>query len=219
MADTSLYVIAAMCGNFYAESTMSPGIWEGLHSFDSWVWDGTSSTPGPGHGFGLGQWTNSSVGDDGRLAGLHRWMSGNGYDMDDMSGQILYIQQEATWHVRPQYSDITSFNEFINSDSTDLDQLTSDWFWCWEGPDDDSLPTRQGYARRAYDFIQAHADDESINTIITDNRFLSLSERDNNAVLFYRIWGGTIPPGPGPEPTPGTSKSHMPVWMMILNRR
>lgn len=211
---TSLYVIAAMCGNFYAESTMSPGIWEGLKSFSTWEWDGTDSTPGPGHGFGLGQWTNSSTGSGGRLAGLHTWMSANGYAMDSMTGQIAYIRQEATWHVRPQYSNITSFDDFINSTSTDLDTLTKDWFYCWEGPDDDTLATRQGYAKRAYDYIAAHADDASITSVITDNRFLSLAERDNNAVMFYRIWGGEIP-----TPTPTVKMRKIPVWMMILNRR
>ena len=40
---SNLYVIAAICGNFYQESTVNPGIWEGL----------TPNAPGYGRASGL----------------------------------------------------------------------------------------------------------------------------------------------------------------------
>ena len=71
MAYTSnLKVVAAICGNFFQESGVNPGIWENL-------------TPGA-PGYGLGQWTDNPPNVYRRTA-LFNWLSANGYAQD--SGQ------------------------------------------------------------------------------------------------------------------------------------
>lgn len=206
---SSLYVISAMLGNFWAESTVNPGIWQGLKEQDSWEVLRV--------GYGLGQWTNtqSQYGTSWRLRDFHDWMINNGYTVDDMSGQIKYIIQEAEW--LGSSSDplgFKSFDEFCNSDSTDLDSLTASWFYSWENPGDDTLPKRQGYARTIFDYLSNHKDDNV--SVISGNRYLSESEVLNNSVAFYQLWD--YGSGPGPAPTPTRKKHKFPVWLMIRRR-
>ena len=63
----NLYVIAAICGNFYQESTVNPGVWEGLDP----------NNPG----FGLGQWTDNPPIVMRRTA-LFNWLDNNNYSHD-----------------------------------------------------------------------------------------------------------------------------------------
>lgn len=70
-AQFSFYVAAAMCGNFWVESNLNPGIWEGLHasSFDhQYQGDGIG-------GYGIGQWTNVGT-QYGRCWDLYQYLTG-----------------------------------------------------------------------------------------------------------------------------------------------
>lgn len=203
---TNLYVIAAMCGNFWWESGgINAGIWEHEEEQDSYEV--------LGHGYGIGQWTNA--GPQGRLFQLWQWMTLNQYEMTSLEGQIKYISVEGTWYTTHGY--FNSLNDFLSSDSTDLDMLTEAWYYEWESPpsSDTSLPTRKEYAQKCYDYILAHADDTSITEPIYGNRILSESEALNNAVMFYRYWGGGSTPVPIPKPS---RRRRMPVWMMLRRR-
>lgn len=196
----TMYVISAMCGNFYHESNINPAIWESLNPA-MWTDDY--------HGYGLGQWTN--VGSSRRLEDLHNWLVTNHYADNDGNAQCAYIVEENYWLVKPEYPDFTDLNSFLNSDSTDLTMLTHAWNWCWEGIHDASWDTRVTYANLCYDYINAHAQDSNITEWISGNRFLTQDEILNNAVMLYRYFSA----GGGGGGTPSKPKTTMPLWMKI----
>lgn len=185
----SLYVIAAMCGNFYQESGINPSVWESLIVRD---WDSMYSNHSGG--YGLGQWTNTAA-DSMRLLNLHNWVTSNGYADGDGYGQLAFLLHENAWNAGSvQQSAFTSLEDFLTSDSTDIDMLTKEYFWHWEGINDGTLSVRQSKAREIYNYITQHYGDESINTWVSGNRYLSESERMNNAVLIARyLSSGYIP--------------------------
>lgn len=203
MAVPSIYVISAMCGNFWRESNINPGIYESLYKFDGWDYTYKNNTGG----YGLGQWTNTKGNPHGRLWNLNQWITSQGYSMDDMTGQLAYIEVENVWNKGTSYQKEIPYNtlsDFLSSTSTDLNELTKAWNYCWEGINDGTLAERQGYAKECYDYILANA-----NNIPTEyyhsNNWLSNDQRKHNALVVYGILSqGTIPT-PGPEPEPGTN--------------
>lgn len=201
------YVIAAMCGNFWTESNINPGVWERLEPA-SW----TSLR----HGYGIGQWTNTDGDTQGRLYQLHEWLMENGYADDSLEGQLKYISVENTWHTGGSYQQEISYkslSDFLNSDSEDLDYLTKAWLFCWEGINNGTLEERQGHARACYDYIMEHASDTDTTPYTASNSYLSESQILNNAIWVYRLMGG----GSGENPQPVT-RHKMPIWMMIRRR-
>lgn len=197
----SIYVISAMCGNFWQESGINPGIWEGLLE---------SAWTSLNRGFGLGQWTNTGGDTHGRLYQLHEWLSSNGYEDDSGDGQVQYLIHENVWYSVDEASGFADLTAFLTSDSTDLTMLTHAFNRGWEGIHDGTWDARVGYANDCYDYITANYNNPNITEWITGNRFLSTSERLNNAVMLYRLLSGGIQPEPGRR-----SKSNMPVYMMI----
>lgn len=199
----SIYVVAAMCGNFWQESGINPGIWEGLSVAG---WDSLL------HGYGLGQWTNTNGDTHGRLYRLHEFLVSNGYQEDSGNGELAFLIDENYWIPHDAYGTAySSLTDFLASDSTDIAALTHAYNDGWEGIHDSSWDLRVEYARRCFDYIQAHANDSSITNWITGNRYLSEEERLNNAVMVYR-W---LSAGGGGGGTPGNLKKKMPAWMKI----
>lgn len=201
----SIYVVSAICGNFWQESTISPGLWEG-RSAGTW----TDLLKG----FGLGQWTNTGGDTHGRLYQLHEWLSENGYADDDGEGQLLYLIHENTWYRNSDYPEFTSLTSFLQSDMTNIEYLTHAYNRCWEGIHDASWDARVEYANRCYEFILLNDDNPEITEWYNGNTYLSDSQRLNNAVLVYRFLTDNAPP----EPVKPTKKK-MPVWMKIRYRR
>lgn len=196
----SAYVVAAIAGNFWQESGINPGIWEGLEesSFTSLL-----------HGYGIGQWTN--VGDThGRLFKMAQWVLDNGYEVYDGDGQVKYLLVENYWTPQQEAAAFPTLQDFLNSDSTDLEMLTHAWNIGWEGIHDDSWDARVGYARICYSYILEHANDPDITEWIQGNRFLSESERLNNVIMLYRALAGNVTPQP-----PSRSKKGMPLYMYL----
>lgn len=196
----SLYVISAICGNFWQESNINPAIWESLTPAN-WTDDY--------HGYGLGQWTN--VGASRRLEDLYTWLVSNNYSITDGDAQCDYIVQENYWLAKPEYPQYTTLNTFLNSNSTDIAELTHAFNWCWEGIHDSSWDERVTRAQQIYNYILAHANDTSITQWITGNRYLSDNERLNNAVMMYRH----LSAGGGGGGTPSKPHRKMPLWMKI----
>lgn len=196
----SIYVVSAMAGNFWQESSLNPGIWQNLNVG---TWTDLNA------GYGLGQWTNTGGDTHGRLYQVHEWLVSNGYAIDDGDGQATYIIEEDYWTPKAEYLQFHTLTDFLTSDSTDIETLTHAWNWCWEGIHDATWDTRVAYARNCLTFIEQHKDDTSITDWIVGNRFLSDSERYNNAVMLYRLLGGD---SPTPHPT---KRKKMPLWMML----
>ena len=185
-----LSVIAAICGNFWQESGINPGIWESLipTSFDhQYNYDGIG-------GYGLGQWTNVGT-PYGRCWNLHEWVTSNGYTDGDGYGQIAFLIHEDYWTPNNiEQSAYSNLTEFLNSSSDDVNELTKEFLYHWEGINNGTLPTRQQRARQVYDYINEHFNDPNITDWISGNRYLSESESLNNCVMLARVLStGFIP--------------------------
>lgn len=172
----SIYVIAAIVGNWSRESNVNPGIWEGLVI--------------GGQGYGLGQWSF------GRRDKLFEYLDSHGYSRDDGMGQCMFFYEENDW--QSATSTPLKFNnlmDFLTSSSTDIDALTETFMNAWERPGVPGLSDRISFAHKAYDYIKAHSNDNV--QWITGNRYLSESEQLNNAVACYQALAmGMSPNGP-----------------------
>ena len=200
---TNLHVIAAICGNFWQESTINPGIWENL----------TVDAPG----YGLGQWTDNPPIVERRTA-LFNWLDANGYARDSGPGQLAFLVYENLWipstFTPSAYQTLT---DFFNSTSTNTAYLTEEWMWHWEGIDDGSYTTRLDAARYYYNaFIN---DDGNRTTWRSSNSYLDMTTTAlENALLIKDFFLGTTPPGPGPIP-PHQRRNGLPPWFIkyIIN--
>ena len=195
----SMFVCAAIAGNMWQESTLSPGVWENLSS---------GSPTDLLKGFGLGQWTNTNGDTHGRLYKLLTWLSENGYADNDGDGQLAFLIHENVWYVHDEYP-FSNLTEFLQSDSSDIAMLTHAYNLCWEGIHDSSWDNRVDYANQCYAYILAHANDTSITKWYNENTYLITEKRLNNAVMLYRY----LSAGGGGGGT-GSKKRKMPLWMM-----
>lgn len=195
---SSLYVVAALCGNAWRESTLNPG----LHEIG-------------GSGFGLFQWTGS------RHTDLVNWMHANGYqDENDPNGQIAYLIHENFWsaNAESRANNINSLQDFLQSPITDVILLTRLFCDCWEIPGVVAMQERYQAAQNCYDYINLHAQDGAITEWFIESGYLTPdSKRYNNAVMLYRALaaggGGGYPNG-----NPPWQKNNMPVWMMTKKK-
>lgn len=181
---SSVYVIAALAGNAWRESHVNPTLQQvGGGAFGIFQWDGT------------------------RREALLSWLSDNGYESTDPNGQMQYLIVEGDW--QGTYGGISSLDEFMQSDSTDVAMLTTAFCTCWERPGAPALDERIQFANKALDYIQDNANDTSITTWETEPMYyLSEAQALKNAVLMYRYYsaggggGGSV-----------TQKSHMKLWL------
>lgn len=220
MTKLSIYVISAMCGNFWGESSVNPGIYESLYKFDSWEYTWKEVNGHGTGGFGLGQWTNTGGDTHGRLYKLQQYLSSNNYAYDSMNGQLNYITVENTWHKGTSWQKeipYATLNDFLTSTSTDLNELTKAWLYCWEGIKSDTLTNRQNYAKRVYQHILSNKDNIP-SDYYHSNQYLSNEQRLHNSLYIFGVLSnGIVPPEEPEEPTTGKRK-RMPVWMMVRYR-
>lgn len=182
---SNLYVIAAICGNFWQESTVNPGIWENL----------TVGAPG----FGLGQWTDTP-GVVSRRTALFNWLDANGFARDSGEGQLRFLLHENVWlgNGAGYQSAYSSLSDFLASTSQNLSDLVYEWFHQWEGIDDGTGPTRLNFAADALDHFQN--DGGFRYPWYASNSYNSLVYAYRNSYLIKDFFLGTEPPDP-PEPT------------------
>lgn len=185
MITNNLNVVAAICGNFWQESTVNPGIWEGL----------VVGNPG----YGLGQWTDNPPLVTRRTA-LFNWLSANGYAQDSGEGQLAFLVAENIWVPSLfQQSAYNTLSDFFASTSTNLSDLTHEWMYHWEGINDGTFSQRYGAAQ---DFLQLFQNDPgNRDPWRAGNYYLSTHQADMNALLIMDYFLGTTPPGPGPQPS------------------
>ena len=208
----SKYVIAAICGNWFRESGINPGVYENLN-----VVPLTADVYG---GYGLGQWTNSYNPNTQqwtrRRTDLINWLRDNGYDDDSGPGQLEYFIYENVWHIGPgtygykwrdEFPDLESF---LRSDSTDLEKLTEVFLNCWE-IGTTGLDLRYANAVKVLQYLSLHGNDQP-GDWIKGNRYLSPEESLHNCLIVFQFLssGG----GGGGRP-PHYIRNNMPIWMMI----
>lgn len=206
----SLYVISAICGNWWQESTLNPGLYEGrkvVPLTDNNIYGG----------FGLGQWTNSPKHKVYRRTALANYLAANGYAYDSPQGQLEFFIVENTWYRTAEAANFSGLQDFLHTDNTDLQFLTYAFMRGWEGIWDGTQGVRVQAAYDVYDYIQAHETEEPEAWFIS-NQYLSNAQRLSNALLIFRAFNGEITPGPGPgpPPRPPTYKSSASkIWKLI----
>lgn len=184
---SSAYVISALAGNAWVESHINPTV----HQTD-------------GGAFGMFQWDGS------RRDSLLEWLNENGYQPDSPIGQMQYLIIENDW--QGSHGGITSLEDFFKSESTDINVLTEAFCLCWERPGVPNMEERISFAKDAYTYIIAHANDSTIIDWQTEPMYyLSKEQALNNAVLMYRFFSA----GGGGGGTPSVKRKKMPIWMMI----
>lgn len=203
---TNLYVIAAICGNFWQESTVNPGIWEGLRP----------NNPG----YGLGQWTDNPPVVMRRTA-LFNWLQANSYAQDSGPGQLQFLVYENVWI--PSTFTPSSYNtlsDFFASTSTDLAALTREWMWHWEGIDDGSYNNRYDFA---FDVLQLFQHDNGQrDPWYSGNYYLRRADQAMaNSLLIKDFFLQEEPPEPPEPPGPDepTEEEILAIVRMALKRR
>lgn len=205
----SIYVISAICGNLWQESTLNPALWEGQ---TEGTWTQLNK------GYGLGQWTNTGGDTHGRLYQLHEYLVNNGYSITDGNAQLEYIIEENTWYPNASYPEFNTLSDFLSSTSTDIEYLTHAWNRCWEGIHDSSWDIRVEYANNCYNFIQENANNTDISDWIYSDKYLPNASRLNNAVMVYRYFSSGGGGGGKPTPRPPHTvygRRKMPIWLMV----
>lgn len=130
----SKHAVCGMLGNMQSESTINPGIWEGLQEGNLNV------------GFGLVQWTPASKYID--------WAVANGYSITDINGQcqrIIYeLENGLQYYPTSQYP--MTFREF--SVSTQSPEYLAQVFLVnYERPLNPNQPQRSTQARYWFDLL------------------------------------------------------------------
>lgn len=199
----SAYVVSAICGNWWTESGINPGVFENLKPVpmkDDNVYGG----------FGLGGWTNAAQYNTFRRTALANWMDEHGYAYDSGEGQLEFFIAEDVWLRKTYSKPFENLQDFLTSDSTDIDMLTNAFLDGWEGIFNYTAELRRKRAHIVFEYIQNHANDTSINAWVVGNKFISEEETLNNAILVYRF----LSAGGGGGGTETMKKRTMPVWMM-----
>ena len=204
----SAHVIAAMCGCFWRESQVNPGVWESLIPC---AWDFQYDFTHKG-GYGLGQWTNYGT-SHGRCWNLHEWVTSNGYADGDGDGQCAFLVHEQYWSNSSQTrGNYHTLDEFLSTSSTNLPDLVWDFLANWEGVPGNAYDFRLEKARLCLEYIKAHAgDDPSQYTWFSANSYSSEAQSLNNVMCIYFFFQG-YDPGNDPLKHP---RRGMPVWMML----
>lgn len=128
----SVEAVSGLLGNVQKESTINPAIWQDL-------------TVNPSMGYGLVQWTPST--------NITSWLTENGYDLDDGTAQLLWIDTETVptgqWIETDNFP--ISFEEFKHSKDTP-ENLSYAFMYNFERPKDKEQPERKVNARYWYDW-------------------------------------------------------------------
>ena len=202
MITNNLYVIAAICGNFYRESQVNPGIWENL----------TIGAPG----FGLGQWSDIPPNLT-RRSQMFQWVAINGYAYDSGDGQLAYLVYENYWIPVNRYhtSAYPTLGDFLQSTSTNLSDLVYEFMWHWEGINDPQVSIRLSYAQQFYDLM---INDPGYRMPwVSINNYITITQSEFNVLLVMDWFIGATPPGPGPGP--GDTGVYYAIFHAIQKRK
>lgn len=189
----NVFVVAAICGNWWVESGVNPGIWENL----------TVGAPG----YGLGQWTDITTqsGSVYRRTQLFNYLSANGYAQDSGDGQLAFFLYENYWIPGSSYygnlfTDLQDFLSYVPASPTnqELETLTYAFQQGWEMPIA-AQPIRYQYALDVLNYLVNNINNPRVPWV-SGNYYLPAGDRYSNCMLIYDYLNGYIPPTP-PTPT------------------
>ena len=204
-----LLVISAILGNWWTESGLNPGIWEGT----------VVGNPG----YGLGHWTDvPSAGLD-RRTRLFNWLFANGYSQDDGIGQLTYFlpANENYWTSGTgQYSRLyLNLQDFLayqppSQTMAELETLTYAFQQGWEGLTTPQT-VRYNNAVSIYSYLRDNAATAIRQPWYKGNYYLTTAQSQSNALLIYDFFAGTPPTPPTPPPPTPTTRRKSPFWVFI----
>lgn len=130
--------VAGMLGNMQSESTINPGIWEGLNQ-------------GTGPGFGLVQWTPYTK--------YTEWCAERGLNPSAMDSALLRIEYELDFGLQYYSTDAypLSFASFKVSTQTP-EYLAMAFLHNYERPADSNQPNRATQARSWFELLEDGAE-------------------------------------------------------------
>ncbi len=209
---SSLYVIAAICGNWYQESQINPGLWQ----FGVGAWSDLYN------GYGLGQWTNQP--NSPLLLDMHNWLVANGYADDSGDGQVAYFLDENRWLTTGTGSAWASIyptlKDFLSSTDTNINDLTHAFMNCWEGLSDNSqwayLADRQRFANDFYNYLSANYN-LPVSQWYTSDTYITLDKSQNNSIMLFRLLSAGS--GGGGNIQPDYNILDIPVYMLFRKRK
>lgn len=202
MISNNLYVIAAICGNFWQESQVNPGAWEG--------W--TVGNPG----YGLGQWTDNPPVVMRRTA-LFDWLDANNYAHYSGPGQLAFLVHEALWIpslIQP--SAYNTLSDFFASTSTNLSDLVYEWMYHWEGINDGSYQNRYTFASVALNAFQG---DSGTRQPWTSGNFMITTQQALDNSMHIKDFFLGEEPGPEPPEPPEPPTEDELVALLNLARK
>lgn len=128
----SVHAICGMLGNMQSESTINPGIWQGL-------------TQDANNGFGLVQWTPSTK--------YTSWAAQHGYSPDDGYGQLDWLDSEtgSEWIETADYP--ISFADFKYSEESP-EYLAAAFLYNFERAGVEKLEERKANASNWYTYLK-----------------------------------------------------------------
>lgn len=131
----TLNAVSGMLGNMQTESTINPGIWQGLNPSHPQPW-----------GFGVVQWTPSTKYTD--------WCTDNGLLYTEMDSNLLRIIYEVENHLQWIQTDEypITFSEFTTSEETPY-YLAMAFLKNYERPGDQNQPWRGTQANEWYQYL------------------------------------------------------------------
>lgn len=139
----TIEAISAILGNMQTESTINPGIWEGLQDHNL------------SGGFGLVQWTPATK--------YINWAGGDEASWNNGDRELDRIQYEAEnnlqWFSNPDATPPDppiTFLEFTRATDTP-EHLAAFFLWYYEHPADPHQPIRGTQARQWYNYLQQSA--------------------------------------------------------------
>lgn len=193
--NVDLMVISAICGNWWTESVLNPGAWQGYVV--------------GGAGYGLGQWTDVPAAGLHRRTDLFNWLYNNGYSNDDGDGQLNYFMPanenywtSSTGNYSRLYNNLQQFLDYVppSQSMVELENLTYAFQQGWEGLETPQS-IRYSNAVNVYNYLLANADTAPRQPWIKGNYPLSTAEGQSNALLIYDFFNGSSPTPPVPPPS------------------
>lgn len=165
--------ICGMLGNMQTESTINPGIWQSLISYDHDPYASVS-----GHGYGLVQWTPFNK--------YTIWARDSGLVYSDIDAQLQRIEYEIAnglqWISTSEYP--LTFQDFKVSTETP-EYLADAFLKCYERPADQNQPNRGTQARYWWDNLSGTG-------TVTPTDPPSTPESDNHKALIHMYLAGTL---------------------------
>ena len=163
----TINAVCALLGNMQSESTINPGIWQGL-----------IEGSGGGGGYGLVQWTP--------YTNFTNWADDNGYAWDDGYAQLMWINEVTSsfgqWIRTTTYN--LSFEEFKQS-TRSVEWLASAFLKNFERAGVEVEEQRQAQANVWYEYLSGV-------TVDPDTPTLSKKSKRMSKLLLFAVASDSI---------------------------